>query len=264
MKLRSRFYLIATSIVIIVIVGVTLWRPLYSLMTPGRMGRCWGYPLGARFYSQSQEDEALYNHFFCGVRSGTYVELGALDGSSFSNTKFFEDYMGWKGVLIEAQPENAKLLHRNRPNAKVFAPMAICPEGVGSIDFLGGGGAVAGAVDTMSEKFMQRWHGSSEDMILHRVDCKPIGKLLREANVKAIDLFSLDVEGAELAVLETMDWAIPVHVWMIELDNSEPSKDAAVRRILTTKGYKKSLFDLKKWCPVGKGCTDNEVWVSSS
>ena len=34
---------------------------------------------------------------------------------------------------------------------------------------------------------------------------------------QAVDYFSLDVEGSELVVLETMDWSIPVRVWVIEL-----------------------------------------------
>jgi hypothetical protein len=41
------------------------------------------------------------------MHGGTFVELGALDGVLFSNTKFYEDTLGWTGVLIEAQPSNA-------------------------------------------------------------------------------------------------------------------------------------------------------------
>ena len=45
------------------------------------------------------------------------------------------------------------------------------------------------------------------------------------------------VEGAELIVLQTMDWSIPVLVWTIELDGSNPTKDRAVRALLRSKGY---------------------------
>ena len=45
------------------------------------------------------------------------------------------------------------------------------------------------------------------------------------------------VEGAELTVLQTMDWSIPVLVWTIELDGSNLTKDDAVRALLRSKGY---------------------------
>ena len=50
-------------------------------------------------------------------------------------------------------------------------------------------------------------------------------------------LLSLDVEGAELIVLNSMDWSIQVHVWMIELDGTNPAKDDAVRGLLRSHGY---------------------------
>jgi len=43
-----------------------------------------------------------------------FVECGALDGETRSNTLYFEK-MGWKGLLIEADPLNfKKLVQKNR------------------------------------------------------------------------------------------------------------------------------------------------------
>ena len=67
------------------------------------------WPAGAVGSSQNQEDIALFVTFFCGhTKPGTVVEIGALDGHLFSNSLFFEEYLGWKGVLIEGAPGNAK------------------------------------------------------------------------------------------------------------------------------------------------------------
>ena len=41
------------------------------------------------YYSQSQEDIFLNENIFKNKRNGTYIELGALDGVLYSNTKFF-------------------------------------------------------------------------------------------------------------------------------------------------------------------------------
>ena len=72
------------------------------------------------YYSQCQEDIFLNENIFKNKKNGTYIELGALDGVLYSNTKFFEDSLNWKGILIEPHPEKFKLLQINRPNNFLF------------------------------------------------------------------------------------------------------------------------------------------------
>lgn len=204
---------------------------------------------GAKSHSHSQgyEDVFLYEYYFQGLRGGRYVELGALDGVFLSNTKMYQDAFGWGGVLIEANPANVKQLLQNRPGPPTnhLIGMAVCKESNGTLRFKGNGGGVGGAVDTMAEAHMQRWNADAQEF---SIPCKPIGEMLREAGVKAVDLFSLDVEGAELAVLETMDWAIPVCVFIIELDRQSPTKDEGVRALLRRQGYVKSKMDPNLLC----------------
>ena len=61
--------------------------------------------------------------------------------------------------------------------------------------------------------------------------------MLRAAKIAAIDFFSLDTEGGELSVLETMDWGIPIRVLLVELDASNTTKDESVRKLLRSHGY---------------------------
>lgn len=56
------------------------------------------------YYSQAGEDEFLNKNYFKNKRGGTYIELGALDGVLYSNTKFFQDHLDWSGILIEPHP----------------------------------------------------------------------------------------------------------------------------------------------------------------
>jgi hypothetical protein len=56
--------------------------------------------------SQSGEDQHAFNTFFPNQVAGFYVEMGALDGSMYSNTLAFHKYLGWRGLLIEASPSN--------------------------------------------------------------------------------------------------------------------------------------------------------------
>lgn len=82
------------------------------------------------YFSQSGEDAALYETIFNKSLShrdpGIFVELGALNGVTFSNTLFFERMFDWRGVLIEAQPGNARNLLRVDRKRTVKLPVGIC------------------------------------------------------------------------------------------------------------------------------------------
>ncbi len=53
------------------------------------------------FFSRSGQDQFLFEHFFRGLRNGVFVEAGLGEAGQFSNTLFFERFMGWRGCRIE-------------------------------------------------------------------------------------------------------------------------------------------------------------------
>jgi hypothetical protein len=70
---------------------------------------------------------------------------------------------------------------------------------------------VRGFIEFMTPSFMKKWHGKVynnktkiED--LPTVQCLPVKSLLRLLNVKHIDIWILDVEGAEESVLQGTDF----------------------------------------------------------
>lgn len=91
------------------------------------------------------------------------------------------------------------------------------------------------------------------------------GSGTKEDKAGAVDIFSLDVEGAEGLVLKHMDWSVQVGVWVIELDAGDKARDAAVRRQLLERGYLPArsrhscAYNIRHGC---RGeCTVNEVFV---
>src|SRR3954451_1905594 len=62
-------------------------------------------------------DEQLAGHL--PERGGVFVEAGAYDGFTQSNTYWLERFRGWSGVLVEAIPELAEQAKRNRPRSRV-------------------------------------------------------------------------------------------------------------------------------------------------
>lgn len=220
--------------------------------------------------SQSQEDKAVHNRYFCGRGHGVFVEMGALDGLRYSNTKLFEESpLDWRGVLVEANPVNAAKVPRNRPHATLVAEAA-CPEGVGTVDFVGSH-AVGGVVDTMTAGHRRRWVKPQEQVV--SVPCRPLGAILAGAGITFIDFFSLDVEGGELQVLQTMDWSIPVRVWVVEM-SLEASQLTTIVELMARHGYEcqgfsceggwPSGWDIKSECLPGHDCSANVVFENSA
>ena len=194
-------------------------------------------------HSQHMQDLMLYRRIFCDKCNKvprTYVELGALNGKTYSNTLLLESVFGWGGLLIEGQPTNAEQLNRTRGQSgrNFIMPEAVCKE-PGLVKFLGHAGAgTAGVADYMSDLYKKQWH--SRLTMTTMVPCRPIGHMLKLAGVREVDLFSLDVEGGELDVLHTMDWDVRVKLWMIEAPTFQPGeldKPREIRRLLARKGY---------------------------
>ena len=80
-----------------------------------------------KYYSQSKEDSTAEGRFFHNLHGGVFLEMGALDGVIYSNTKFFEDSRGWQGLLIEPKEEAFRALASNRPSSLALNA-AVCNE----------------------------------------------------------------------------------------------------------------------------------------
>ena len=70
------------------------------------------------------------------------------------------------------------------------------------------------------------------------VPCRPLGPLLELYGVQHIDLWILDVEGAEEEVLSSVDFArLTVDVIVVELDGGNPAKDQRCHDRLLAAGF---------------------------
>jgi len=188
---------------------------------------------------------------------GTFVEIGALDGLLYSNSYFFEHALGWKSLLVEANPENYKKLKKNRPNA-MTVHAAMCRGE--SIKFQGKN-AVGGDISTMPDEHKNGWVSEKDTIIT--VLCRNWKSLFQENSITHIDVFIIDVEGGEHEVLSVMDWSVPVDNFIIEMasDKSGARKNENVRSILKLNGYEPVRgWKISDWCDPQKDCTSNEVF----
>lgn len=185
------------------------------------------------FYSQQGEDILiLLKYINKYVEDGIYLELGAVDGVVYSNTKFFEDNLGFTGVLIEPQFNMFENLRKNRPkNILVNKAISNVNE---EVEFLGNN-PCGGIKKNMANKFINNWHKNSKSYI---VKTEKISNILEKNSIKYIDLFILDVEGGELDVVKTINFEeVEIYLFCIELDGHNCEKDNKCRNILKEKGF---------------------------
>jgi FkbM family methyltransferase len=152
-------------------------------------------------------------------RPGYFVELGANDGVMQSNTYFLESLYGWRGLLIEPALNRFIALVANRTqDGNTFACAACVP-----FDYQGEFVRISYAnlmsvsrglsldldnPDTHLETARQ-FFGPGETVVDFGAIARPLQGLLEEAGAPhLIDLLSLDVEGAELAVLQGVDHSV--------------------------------------------------------
>ena len=194
------------------------------------------------YYSQCGEDQYLNDKYFKNMRNGIFLEMGALDGVTHSNTKFFQDTLGWNGILVEPNPVQYTKLLLNRPLCKTYE--AVVSDILGEVEFRyfeEGMSAVSGVKDTLPPAFMPAWFDNPEYSQLPQ-ECKKIKTMtlthiIRDSKVDHIDFFSLDVEGHELHVLRSFDFSVPIGLILIENNPEKQNEMKECDVILQTHGY---------------------------
>ena len=200
------------------------------------------------YYSQQGEDVYINNNYINKkVNKGIYLELGACDGVTLSNTKFFQEKYDFSGILIEPVKKFFEKLLKNRPNNLLFNYAIDYKKG--TTNFIGDS-FTAGLSNTMESSFKDFHHSQNSNYL---VESLPIRDIIKKSKIEYIDLMSIDVEGGELVVLETMDWTIPIYIIIIELDNRNEKKDNQCRDLLKEKGF---TFD--------RILGSNDIWINKN
>ena len=138
-----------------------------------------------------------------------FVELGAFDGSTLSNTFMLEYCFNWTGTLIEANPTNYAQLKRSyRASNKVHS--AICADNGGlnsTVRMTAQGRSTTGQVDALTASQLKKYYDGKIPGVGKTIDvpCRSMSSILRSTGHPRAQFLSLDVEGAEALALSTMD-----------------------------------------------------------
>jgi FkbM family methyltransferase len=143
---------------------------------------------------------------------GTFLEIGANDGYSQSNTYYLERILGWRGILIEPVPYLYRMCRRHRTNSTCFHAACVADDST-SIEI------VDRTLETVALGLAHREDES------RRLAARPghtttvpaarLTDLIDRSPLDHITFMSVDVEGAELAVFDGLDWARHAPDWLL-------------------------------------------------
>lgn len=170
-------------------------------------------------WGQGGEDLAL-EHLFNKLSRGRYIDVGAHHPNRFSTTRKLYK-RGWSGINIEANPRliGSFIRERKRDITLNFAAgtkpsyeLAVFQEP---------------AISTVNKNWEQRFV-SEKNTVEQRIQVPGISLnqvINQYSGDKAFDLLLIDAEGADLEVLESVEWeTLPIHLHpsavMIEINPS--------------------------------------------
>merc|ERR1719350_926735 len=172
------------------------------------------------------------------VNKGFFVEAGASDGEIISNSLYFEIKYKWSGLLIEPNPDFHDALVSKQRDAWILPHCLSTNSTPIIVDFLADL-IMSGIIDKDTNVIPPGMNASShgDTMRTMKVQCFPIYSVLKAIGNPRIDYFSLDIEGAELQVLQTIPWdLVDINLFGIETEHGT-AKD--IIRHMENVGYNK-------------------------
>lgn len=205
------------------------------------------HPIDAHstYHSQNSQDRILNETFFHGQSHGTFVDIGAYDGKTISNTYFYESELGWSGVCVEPLPKAYKKLKRNRScktincaiggENKIVKFLEMDSKNFPELAMLSGELCYFPAESLQHyENFLAKYDGKCR---IFDVQMRTLNDILEESHLYHIDLLSMDIEGGELKVLKTLDFD-KFKIRVILVENNERENNPLIQEFLESKRFR--------------------------
>lgn len=194
-----------------------------------------------KYFGLNQLDKKLEK--YVDYDNGFFVELGANDGVTQSNSFYFELSRNWTGILIEPSPHNFLLCKKQRsPQNSIYCNACVSfdyDQKYVDIEYVNLMSISKNLQLDLSDKEEhvnsgKQFLAENETVFTFGSIARPLNDLLMESNApNLIDFLSLDVEGAELEVLKGIDFKCYNFKYMlIEIRDFKP-----VEKFLNKQNY---------------------------
>lgn len=149
-----------------------------------------------KFYSQFGQDVFVLENIFKNKKDGFFIDIGGNYPIKCNNTYLLE-LNGWTGIAIEPQDQLRSLWPESRK--AICLPYVIGPENK-LVDFIEGSDEEHGLAG------VDGYNKIKNSIKTKQIEQKRLENVLLENNIKEVDFLSIDVEGYEMNVLESINF----------------------------------------------------------
>lgn len=180
-------------------------------------------------FAQLKQDLEVVDYYH-EKKDGYFVDIGAHDGRTLSNTYLLERYYQWKGICVEPLPDKFRHLKRIRRNSHCINQAIFSVSGL-SLPFARSG-LFSGLVDYID------CHLQHKQMPTFQVTTITLDEVLHQVQAPhQIDYLSIDTEGSELEVLKSINFSdYRFGIIHVEHNFIEPRR-SQMRTLLESVGY---------------------------
>lgn len=187
-----------------------------------------------RSYSQLGQDLTVLK-FYNNKRNGYFIEIGASDGITLSNTYLLEKEYDWKGICVEPVPVKYEMLCKNRPNSLCY-DKAVYNESEKHVTFdIANNSDLYSGISGHIDCHQNLVNANKSQIVVTTISFNDL--LERSEAPKMIDYLSLDTEGSEYEILKSIDFS-RYGFGLIDVEHNyvEPRR-TEIRKLLTENGY---------------------------
>lgn len=164
---------------------------------------------------------------------GYFLDFGAFDGVTISNTLYLEQELGWRGICVEPNPRY--FAEACRARSAILINAALYETSRETLSFIDAHGLSSFEHHASDDSWADRRREKGRRITVDTIN--PTELLDRFDSPRVIDYMSLDVEGAELDVLKAFDFnKYEVTLLTVEHNHVEPRRQD-VRDHLSQFGY---------------------------
>ena len=173
-------------------------------------------------------------------RGGNFVEFGATNGISLSNSFLLERHFGWTGILAEPAKSWHQQLRQNR--ACSIEEACVWTTSGATIQFSEADETEYSTISTLKDL-----DNRSKKAKAYDVTTISLNDLLEKHGApREIDYLSIDTEGSELEILRAFDFGRHSFRVITCEHNFLPARDD-IFDLLSSKGYVRKFAELSKW-----------------
>ena len=148
--------------------------------------------------------------FFKGRQNLKFVDIGASDGVTWSNSLPFELNYKWTGLCIEPHPAAFKKLTENRSCTCLNYAVSDKDEEVSFIVVEGYAEMLSGITKHYDSRHRDRLvsdvESHNDKAYKIKIAAKTLQTILDEQSIQEVNYLSIDTEGAELAIMKGIDF----------------------------------------------------------